>query len=306
MIEVCLYPQVAEDNLDEALFSRSKAISDMLEATEEIDIETGESSPNEENAQLEENVKFYVSALLCRAKVHWDQGRYHEAAELLDHVPRICTDREPILLARTQLHFKLQRYDECIECFERLVAVHEDPTGFPGTRLLLFPPMSLANLCVAYVLTDRNEDGEKLIAALQREEATIRSLSPTTRVYHCCIINLVIGTLYCSKGQFEFGLKQVMKALEPLHENLGEETWHHAKRCLLHLADKAAKRCHRLRDEFLETIFLFLNAVKEAGLHVPACAGDEERQNITIATEAELLLRALAVIPRLSTPGLLP
>jgi len=26
------------------------------------------------------------------------------------------------------------------------------------------------------------------------------------RPYHLCIINLVIGTLYCSKGNYDFGL----------------------------------------------------------------------------------------------------
>ena len=26
------------------------------------------------------------------------------------------------------------------------------------------------------------------------------------QVFHLCIINLVIGTLYCAKGNFEFGI----------------------------------------------------------------------------------------------------
>ena len=32
------------------------------------------------------------------------------------------------------------------------------------------------------------------------------------QVFHLCIINLVIGTLYCAKGNFEFGIGRVMKA----------------------------------------------------------------------------------------------
>ena len=35
------------------------------------------------------------------------------------------------------------------------------------------------------------------------------------QAFHLCIINLVIGTLYCAKGNFEFGISRVMKALEP-------------------------------------------------------------------------------------------
>ena len=30
-------------------------------------------------------------------------------------------------------------------------------------------------------------------------------------MYHLCIVNLVIGTLYCSKGNFEFGITIVIK-----------------------------------------------------------------------------------------------
>ena len=34
-------------------------------------------------------------------------------------------------------------------------------------------------------------------------------------MFHLCIINLVIGTLYCAKGNFEFGIGRVMKARAP-------------------------------------------------------------------------------------------
>ena len=36
---------------------------------------------------------------------------------------------------------------------------------------------------------------------------------PERKVYHLCIVNLVIGTLYCSKGNFEFGITRVIKVL---------------------------------------------------------------------------------------------
>jgi tetratricopeptide repeat protein 30 len=45
-----------------------------------------------------------------------------------------------------------------------------------------------------------------------------------------CIINLVIGTLYCSKGNYEFGISRVIKAMEPYHTKLGTDTWFYAKR----------------------------------------------------------------------------
>lgn len=46
---------------------------------------------------------------------------------------------------------------------------------------------------------------------------------------HACIVNLVIGTLYCSKGIFEFGINQLIKSLDPLKEKLGTDTWYYTK-----------------------------------------------------------------------------
>ncbi len=74
---------------------------------------------------------------------------------------------------------------------------------------------------------------------------------------HTVILNLVIGTLYCSKGNFEFGISRIIKSFDrslgagqttwvffikpnPLlnpepfcsfaKEKLHPDTWHHAKR----------------------------------------------------------------------------
>jgi hypothetical protein len=38
--------------------------------------------------------------------------------------------------------------------------------------------------------------------------------------YHLCIVNLVIGTLYCSKLNFEFGISRIIKSLEPIQKKV--------------------------------------------------------------------------------------
>jgi hypothetical protein len=43
--------------------------------------------------------------------------------------------------------------------------------------------------------------------------------------FHLCIVNLVIGTLYCAKGNYEFGISRVIKSLEPYDKKLGTDTW---------------------------------------------------------------------------------
>ena len=64
---------------------------------------------------------------------------------------------------------------------------------------------------------------------------------PDKKVFHLCIVNLVIGTLYCAKGNYEFGISRVIKSLEPYNKKLGTDTWFYAKRCFLSLIENLAK-----------------------------------------------------------------
>jgi hypothetical protein len=48
----------------------------------------------------------------------------------------------------------------------------------------------------------------------------------------------VIGTLYCAKGNYEFGIGRIVKSLEPYNKKLSMDTWYYAKRCLLSLIEK--------------------------------------------------------------------
>ena len=64
---------------------------------------------------------------------------------------------------------------------------------------------------------------------------------PGKRSFHFCIVNLVIGTLYCVKGNYEFGVARIIKSLEPESEKLEADTWFYAKRCLLAVLEGKAK-----------------------------------------------------------------
>ena len=67
-----------------------------------------------------------------------------------------------------------------------------------------------------------------------------RDQQPTNM--HLYIVNLVIGTLYCSKGNFEFGVRLIVKSLSPVSDKLGTDTWYYTKRCLLALIESIVKR----------------------------------------------------------------
>ncbi|PIO70894.1 tetratricopeptide repeat protein [Teladorsagia circumcincta] len=91
-------------------------------------------------------------------------------------------------------------------------------------KLLDVSAIILANLCVCYIMTNQNEEAEELMRKVEREEDDARELDETRKCFHVCIINLVIGTLYCSKGNFEFGISRVIKAMEPQERRLGTDT----------------------------------------------------------------------------------
>ena len=70
---------------------------------------------------------------------------------------------------------------------------------------------------------------------------------PTKRSFHFCIVNLVIGTLYCVKGNYEFGIARIIKSMEPESKKLETDTWFYAKRCFLALFEGVAKHMITLK-----------------------------------------------------------
>jgi hypothetical protein len=69
----------------------------------------------------------------------------------------------------------------------------------------------LANLCVSYIMTSQNEEAEELMRKIEKEEERLTFTDPDKQCFHLCIVNLVIGTLYCSKGNYEFGISRIIK-----------------------------------------------------------------------------------------------
>eukprot|EP00064_Thunnus_orientalis_P020592 superscaffoldBa00005742_g20732 len=62
---------------------------------------------------------------------------------------------------------------------------------------------------------------EELMRKIEKEEEQISYDDPDKKVFHLCIVNLVIGTLYCAKGNYDFGISRVIKSLEPYNKKVG-------------------------------------------------------------------------------------
>ena len=88
------------------------------------------------------------------------------------------------------------------------------------------------------------------------------------QVFHHCIVNLVIGTLYCAKGNYEFGITRVMKCAEPVDKKLGTQTWQYIRNCFCSLLEGMAKAMVNVKDDVADEIIDFLDACELHGRSV--------------------------------------
>ena len=153
----------------------------------------------------------------------------------------------------------------------------------------------LANLCICYIVTHNLQLAETLIEKVEQEEVRLQELEPEKKIYHSCIVNLVIGTLYCSKGNYEFGISRIIKSLQPYQKKLGTDTWFYAKRCFLSLIECMSKQVILLHDNLIEDCLQFLNNCELNGKTIRAI--EESPLNLldidsgknTVAYEARVL-----------------
>lgn len=167
--------------------------------------------------------------------------------------------------------------------------------------VLVFCPSNLGNLCVSYIMTSQNEEAEDLMRKVERAEE-LRG-NANGHCLHLCIVNLVIGTLYCAKGNYEFGLSRIAHALDnaTAGARLCPDTWFYVKRCVLGLLTGLAKQTLVLPSVVIEEVLNLLYTCQMHGLAIPAVfetANDENPDEPqTIGLEARklnaLLLQAI-------------
>ena len=128
---------------------------------------------------------------------------------------------------------------------------------------------------------------------VEKEEDRVAEEDPTKPLYHLCIVNLVIGTLYCSKGNYNFGVSRIVKSLEPYQKKLGTDTWFYAKRCLMSLIETLSKHMLVLPDSSFNEILNFLDAIEQHGKKVKTVIDplEEDNEKRTAAYEAKLIKR---------------
>uniref|UniRef100_A0A3P8VNL4 Tetratricopeptide repeat protein 30 n=1 Tax=Cynoglossus semilaevis TaxID=244447 RepID=A0A3P8VNL4_CYNSE len=197
------------------------------------------------------------------AKIYWNRENFQMVEKIFRKSMDVCNEYDTWKLNVAHVLFMQNKYQEANGLYESIVKKHYD-------NILNVSAVVLANLCVSYIMTSQNEAAEELMRKIEKEEEQISYDDPDKKVFHLCIVNLVIGTLYCAKGNYDFGISRVIKSLEPYNKKLGTDTWFYAKRCFLSLLENMSKHMVMLRDAVVQECIQFLEHCEVYGREVPA------------------------------------
>eukprot|EP00752_Nemacystus_decipiens_P017948 g16088.t1 len=210
----------------------------------------------------------YIPVLMAMARIYWDRENYPMVEKLFRQAAEFCSDHDTWKLNAAHVFFMEEKFKEAIRYYEPIVKKQAE-------TILEVPAIVLANLCVSHIMISQNEEAEELMRKIEKEEEKVAQQDPDKQCFHLCIVNLVIGTLYCAKGNFEFGISRIIKSLEPYEKKLGTDTWFYAKRCFLALAEQMSKHMLMLKDASLYEIIAFLDAADQHGHNIPTQIGPQ-------------------------------
>ena len=259
-----------------------------------IQVQDSRHSRDDESAkkavnEYDETLEKYIPVLMAQAKIYWNFENYPMVEKIFRKSVEFCNDHDVWKLNVAHVLFMQEnKYKEAIGFYEPIVKKNYD-------NILSVSAIVLANLCVSYIMTSQNEEAEELMRKIEKEEEQLSYGDPDKKIYHLCIVNLVIGTLYCAKGNYDFGISRVIKSLEPYHKKLGTDTWYYAKRCFLSLLENMSKHMIVLCDGVVQECVQFLEYCELYGRNIPAVLEqplEEERIHTgknTVTYESRLL-----------------
>lgn len=264
------------------------------------------------HSQLDDAMRGYLPVLMAMAKIHWEKKDYEAVERVLRQSGDFCSDGKACATNLAHAYFMQGKHREASICYEPLV--QGAIAGGGEGAILDIPPVVLANLCVSFILSDQNDKAEVVMSLVERAEEMAMSRNDhgdssengtkstssaggnddKPPLLHLSTINLVIGTLYCQKNNYDFGVAMVCKSLEPYEHRLSSDTWHYCKTCLLGLLDKLSKQMVSVSDETTSQVMDMLNAVAKFGTNLSSSIGEDKYSyvpspNNTISAEARKL-----------------
>ncbi|PAA77981.1 hypothetical protein BOX15_Mlig015039g2, partial [Macrostomum lignano] len=288
-------PEEAYRRLDEMATRQTETLRKLTkmvqQARQKHDDEAVKRAVNEYDEALER----YIPVLMQQAKIYWDRENYQEVEKIFRNSVEFCNDHDAWKLNVAHVLFMREKYRESASFYEPIVKKNYE-------NIMGVSAAVLANLCVSYIMVSQNEDAEELMRKIEKDEEQVAYDDPDKKIFHSCIVNLVIGTLYCSKGNYEFGISRIIKSMEPFQKKLGTDTWYYAKRCFLSLLENLAKHMIILKDSATEDCAKFLELCERYGYDVkafvenPLAQKDPQPGRNSVTFEARVLRSMLFAI----------
>ena len=206
-------------------------------------------------------LKTFIPILMLQAKLLWDMKEYSKTEQLLlEHSDYCAADNDWNLnLGHALFAQGNDKLEESIPYYEHVINQWAEEG-----KLLKAPAVAVANLCVAYIMAGRNESAEIMLKAVENDEdkdSSFQIKDDAKTSYHSCLVNLVIGTLYCEKGNYEFGIRCICKSLPPGFL-CSHDVWDFIKRCLLSLATKISKLMIVIENDVTCDLIDFLSEIE--------------------------------------------
>uniref|UniRef100_A0A7N6AB73 Tetratricopeptide repeat protein 30 n=1 Tax=Anabas testudineus TaxID=64144 RepID=A0A7N6AB73_ANATE len=143
----------------------------------------------------------YIVVLMAQAKIYWNRENFQMVEKIFRKSVEFCNEDDTWKLNVAHVLFMQNKYKEAIGFYEPIVKKHYD-------NILNVSAVVLANLCVSYIMTSQNEEAEELMRKIEKEEEQISYDDPDKKVFHLCIVNLVIGYIHSE-------IREVFRKVKP-------------------------------------------------------------------------------------------
>uniref|UniRef100_A0A3B5JXT2 Tetratricopeptide repeat protein 30 n=1 Tax=Takifugu rubripes TaxID=31033 RepID=A0A3B5JXT2_TAKRU len=128
----------------------------------------------------------YIVVLMAQAKIYWNRENYQMVEKIFHKSLEVWCEDDTLRLNIAHVLFMQNKYKKAISFYEPIVKKHYD-------NILNVSAVVLANLCVSHIMTSNNAQAEELMKKIEKEEEQISNDDPNKKVFHHCIVNLVIG-----------------------------------------------------------------------------------------------------------------
>uniref|UniRef100_A0A1B0FLK3 Tetratricopeptide repeat protein 30 n=1 Tax=Glossina morsitans morsitans TaxID=37546 RepID=A0A1B0FLK3_GLOMM len=278
--------ELAEKKLGVLASSLAGKLRSLAAKVQEVRSTTDQNALRNALKDYENALELYLPVVMARAWISWRDDDFVGAEREFRSSAEFCSEN-PIwrLNAGHVLFMQGDKYKEASAFYEPIIRQH-------GDDIMSVSAAVLANLCVSYIMTFQNEEAEELMRRVEKAEELKGNMGK--QYHHLCIVNLVVGTLYCAKSNYEFGLSRIAHALEGgSGARLYADTWLHVKRCILSLLAGMAKQNVILPNPAIQEVMNFLKSCEVNGLFTPAnvysASEEAPTEPLTIGLEARKL-----------------